>query len=122
MGTNPRTTAILIILVAAALGYMIYDGTGISMLGINGLKAGQERNVAMADSIQVLEAQIDSAKRELARGTVEDLRRRIDGHRASLSMLRRLVPVRSEVPNLLDDISTRAKIRGVTLSEVVPLA
>lgn len=122
MGTNPRTTAIMIILVAAALGYMIYDGTGISLLGMSGLKAGQARNVEMQDSISVLEAQIDSAKRELARGTVEDLRRRIEGHRASLTMLRRLVPVRSEVPNLLDDISTRAKIRGVTLSEVVPQA
>ena len=35
-------------------------------------------------------------------------------------MLRRLVPERNEVPNLLDDISTRSKIRGVTLSQVVP--
>ncbi|HSJ75272.1 MAG TPA: type 4a pilus biogenesis protein PilO, partial [Gemmatimonadales bacterium] len=37
-----------------------------------------------------------------------------------LVMLRRLVPERNEVPNLLDDISTRGKIRGVTLSQVVP--
>jgi type IV pilus assembly protein PilO len=34
--------------------------------------------------------------------------------------LRRLVPERNEVPNLLDDISSRSKIRGVTLSQVVP--
>ncbi len=122
MGRDPRTTAIFIILVAAAVGYMVYDGAGISLLGMSGLKAGQAHNVVMQDSIGILEAQIDSAKRELARGTVEDLRRRIEGHRASLAMLRRLVPVRSEVPNLLDDISTRAKIRGVTLSEVVPQA
>src|SRR5207237_3038069 len=32
----------------------------------------------------------------------------------------RPVPQRNEVPNLLDDISTRSKIRGVTLSSVVP--
>ena len=63
----------------------------------------------------------DSAKKELARGTVEDLRRKLEGYRASLSLLRRLVPERNEVPNLLDDISTRAKIRGVTVSEVAPL-
>jgi type IV pilus assembly protein PilO len=31
------------------------------------------------------------------------------------------VPERNEVPNLLDDISSRSKIRGVTLSQVVPL-
>ncbi len=121
MGSNPRTTAIMIMLVAAAIGYMIYDGAGINMIGMNGLNAGQARNVAMQDSIQALQMQIDSAKRELAKGTVEDLRRRIEDHRASLALLRRLVPIRAEVPNLLDDISTRAKIRGVTLSEVVPL-
>ena len=39
---------------------------------------------------------------------------------SSLLLLRRLVPERNEVPNLLDDISTRSKIRGVTLSQVVP--
>jgi type IV pilus assembly protein PilO len=57
----------------------------------------------------------------LARGTVEDLRKRLDTYRGSLALLRRLVPERNEVPNLLDDISTRTKIRGVTLSQVVPL-
>ena len=40
---------------------------------------------------------------------------------SQVSLLRRLVPERNEVPNLLDDISTRGKIRGVTLSQVVPL-
>lgn len=120
--SNSRTTAILIILVAVALGYMIYDGAGINMIGMSGLKAGKANNAAMQDSIFALQLQVDSAKRELAKGTVEDLRQRIEGHRASLAMLRRLVPIRAEVPNLLDDISTRAKIRGVTLSEVVPLA
>ena len=42
-------------------------------------------------------------------------------YRGSLGLLRRLVPERNEVPNLLDDISSRSKIRGVTLSQVVPL-
>ena len=32
-----------------------------------------------------------------------------------------MVPERNEVPNLLDAISTRAKIRGVNLAQVVPL-
>jgi type IV pilus assembly protein PilO len=67
-----------------------------------------------------LSAATDSAKKELARGTVEDLRKRLDTYRGSLSLLRRLVPERNEVPNLLDDISSRSKIRGVTLSQVVP--
>ena len=32
-----------------------------------------------------------------------------------------MVPEMNEVPNLLDAISTRAKIRGVNLAQVVPL-
>ena len=66
-------------------------------------------------------AATDSAKRELAKGTVEDLRQRLDVYRGSLALLRRLVPDRNEVPNLLDDISSRSRIRGVTLSQVVPM-
>jgi len=76
--------------------------------------------VAMRDTITKFEAATDSAKKELARGTVADVRKRLETYRASLVMLRRLVPERNEVPNLLDDISTRGKIRGVTLSQVVP--
>ena len=52
---------------------------------------------------------------------MEDLRKRLETYRGSLALLRRLVPERNEVPNLLDDISSRGKIRGVTLSQVVPL-
>jgi type IV pilus assembly protein PilO len=76
----------------------------------------------MRDTVAALEAATDSAKKELARGTVADVRKRLETYRSSLVLLRRLVPERNEVPNLLDDISTRSKIRGVTLSQVIPLA
>jgi type IV pilus assembly protein PilO len=74
----------------------------------------------MRDTIARFEAATDSAKKELAKGTVADVRKRLETYRSSLVLLRRLVPERNEVPNLLDDISTRGKIRGVTLSQVVP--
>src|SRR6478609_861335 len=74
----------------------------------------------MQDTIARLDAATDSAKKELAKGTVEDLRKKLETYRSSLALLRRLVPERNEVPNLLDDISTRGKIRGITLSQVVP--
>ncbi len=119
--TDPRTTPILIALVAVLLGYVLYTGTGISAIGIDGLEAGKERITVIRDSIQILQSQTDSAKRDLAKGTAEDLRRRLGGYRASLQLLRRLVPERNEVPNLLDDISTRAKIRGVNFAKFVPL-
>src|SRR5918999_6171139 len=120
MGSQ-KTTPILIILLAGIAGYIGYTGAVIDAIGLQGLSARQEQVVAMRDTIVQLEAATDSAKKELARGTVEDLRKRLDTYRGSLALLRRLVPERNEVPNLLDDISSRGKIRGVTLSQVVPL-
>jgi type IV pilus assembly protein PilO len=104
------------------VGWIAYTGAVIDMVGLKGLVAGQQRIVAMRDTIAHFEAATDSAKKELARGTVADVRKRLETYRASLALLRRLVPERNEVPNLLDDISTRSKIRGVTLSQVVPQA
>lgn len=119
--SDKRTTPILLILLAGILGYAIWSGSLIDMLGLKGVTQQKERMALIADSVTALDAQTDSAKAELARGTVEDLRRRLEGYRASLALMRRLVPERNEVPNLLDDISTRAKIRGVSLAEVSPL-
>ena len=118
--SNEKQTPILLILVAAMVGYMGYTGTVVSSLGIQGVQADKVEVAAKQDTLGTLEAQIDSAKKELAKGTAEDLRRKLDEHRASLALLRRLVPESNEVPNLLDDMSTRAKLRGVNLAQVVP--
>lgn len=112
---------VLLLLLAGLVGYVVYTGTLLDTFNMKGLKQRQEGIVAIQDTVKLLEAQTDSAKKELARGTVEDLRHKLESYRASLSLLRRLVPERNEVPNLLDDISTRAKIRGVNLAEVSPL-
>jgi type IV pilus assembly protein PilO len=119
--TSQKAAPLLVIMLAGLTGYIAYTGTVIESAGMSGLAAREERVVAMRDTIAKLEAATDSAKRELARGTVEDLRNRLETYRGSLALLRRLVPERNEVPNLLDDISSRGKIRGVTLSQVVPM-
>ena len=119
--TSQKSAPLLVILLAGLAGYVAYTGTLLNNFGVSGLSARQAQVVAVKDTIARLQAATDSAKRELARGTVEDLRKRLDTYRGSLSLLRRLVPERNEVPNLLDDISSRGKIRGVTLSQVVPL-
>ena len=119
--SSQKSTPIFLLLLAGLVGYMAYSGAGISLIGLNGLAARSVEIDAVKDTIKTLQAQTDSAKRELATGTVEDLKHRLEGYRASLSLLRRLVPERSEVPNLLDDMSTRAKIRGVTLSRADPV-
>jgi type IV pilus assembly protein PilO len=119
--SSQKVTPLLVMLLAGLTGYIAYTGTVIESAGLTGLAAREERVVAMRDTIAQLQAGTDSAKRELARGTVEDLRHRLDTYRGSLALLRRLVPERNEVPNLLDDISSRGRIRGVTLSQVVPM-
>ena len=119
--SKQKSTPVLVIMLAALTGYIAYTGTVIQSAGLSGLNQREVRVVAIRDTIAQLEASTDSAKRELARGTVEDLRKRLDTYRGSLSLLRRLVPERNEVPNLLDDISSRGKIRGVTLAQVVPM-
>jgi type IV pilus assembly protein PilO len=118
--SSQQSTPVLVILLAGLVGYVGYTGSGINAVGVQGVSARQSQVVAVRDSIAALDAATDSAKKELARGTVEDLRKRLDSYRGSLALLRRLVPERNEVPNLLDDISTRGKIRGVTLSQVIP--
>lgn len=119
--STQKSTPILVGLLAGLVGYVAYTGAVLEPLGLSGLQGRQARIEAIKDTITQLDAATDSAKKELARATVEDLRKRIDTYRGSLALLRRLVPERNEVPNLLDDISTRSKIRGVTLSQVVPL-
>jgi len=118
--SGQKTTPLLALLLAGLVGYIAYSGAVIQVVGIKGLAGTRERIVAMRDTVVRFEAATDSAKRELAKGTVADVRKRLETYRASLVLLRRLVPERNEVPNLLDDISTRSKIRGVTLSQVVP--
>ena len=118
--SGQKGTPLLALLLALLVGYIGYTGAVIDIVGLKGLSAGRERIGAIRDTIARFEAATDSAKKELARGTVADVRKRLETYRSSLVLLRRLVPERNEVPNLLDDISTRGKIRGVTLSQVVP--
>src|SRR2546425_10944270 len=72
--------------------------------------------------IRSMEAVIAQAKSDLASGTVEDLRRKVEEYTALLSVMRRLVPEKNEVPALIDDISTKAKLRGINIGRFEPLA
>ncbi len=116
-----RPTPVLAIVLAAIAGYIGYTGDVISSLGMNGIKQQDQEIDQTRQEIALLEAQTDTARRELAQGTMADLQQRLENYRASLSLMRRLVPERNEVPNLLDAMSSRARIRGVTLSQIAPL-
>lgn len=72
--------------------------------------------------VDSLQARVDSAKRDLAAGTVEALRQRVRDFESSLTLMRTLVPTGAEVPSLIDDVSARAKRRGVEIAEITPLS
>ena len=102
----------LLILVALAGGYFFWT------------KVHQPQSAQIAAATQQadsLEKIVEAAKRDLASGSIEDLRRRVEEYNGSLELMRRLVPERNEVPTLIDDISTKAKVRGITLGKIQPL-
>ena len=103
----------LLILVALAGGYFFWSkkhNPDVEKIRV----ANQE-----SDSLEKIVA---AAKADLASGSIEDLRRRVEEYQGSLELMRRLVPERNEVPTLIDDISTKAKVRGVTLGKIQPMA
>ncbi len=102
----------------------------IGALGIGGAVAfwiwvHQPQAAQISDmkvKIDSLTAQVDSAKRDLARGSVEAVRQRANDYQSAVSLMRRLVPSAGEVPNLIDDVCSRAKRRGINLAQFTPLA
>jgi Tfp pilus assembly protein PilO len=122
MADSPKSTPMMLTAIALLVGYVGYTGTGLAPLKMKGLATRQVRVTAMADTLATLQAQIDTAKHDLARGSLEDLKKRVEAYRASLGILSTLVPEQREVNNLLDDIQIRAKVRGVTFSSFAPSA
>jgi type IV pilus assembly protein PilO len=79
-------------------------------------------------AITATEVEIDSlngiirkAKADLASGSVESMRRAIERYRAGLGLMRRLVPEQNDVTGLLDQISNREKVRGLTQGSFQPM-
>src|SRR6266568_4058985 len=89
----------LLVLVAAAGGYFFWTK----------VQAPQSAQITAAhteaDSLQKI---VEAAKADLASGTVEDLRRKVEEYQGSLELMKRLVP-------------DKAKVRGITLGKIQPL-
>jgi type IV pilus assembly protein PilO len=103
----------LLVLVAAAGGYFFWTKKHTPDV---------EQITAANTESDSLERIVAAAKRDLASGSIEDLRRRVEEYQGSLELMRRLVPEKNEVPTLIDDISTKAKVRGITLGKIQPLS
>src|SRR5256885_1141091 len=101
----------LITLGMLALGYAFWNYWA---------KPTGEEIAATQAEIKSMEDVIAQAKADLASGTVEDLRRKVEEYSALLAVMRRLVPEKNEVPALIDDISTKAQGRGGTIGRIEP--
>ncbi|MGA2382202.1 MAG: type 4a pilus biogenesis protein PilO [Gemmatimonadales bacterium] len=109
---------LLAAVVAVVVGYFGY--AGFSMVGLTGYKPLGMHRDSLQTEIDSITAQVTRAKRDVAGGALEKLDQRLAEFGASLQLMRQLVPARSDVPNLLDDITSRAKMRGTVFAGVVP--
>lgn len=106
----------LITVAAVALTWVQYDGITLGPLtNPIAYRNYSARADTLSRNIDSLQAIVDAARRDLQSGSVETLQRRVAEYSGMLELLRRLVPATHEVPALIDDISTKAKVRGVTL-------
>lgn len=77
-------------------------------------------NEALRERIEQLEGSNDKARRAVARGELKQLKAEAARSRATLAVLRRLVPLEHEVPALLDQVSTAARRAGLEIGGVQP--
>ena len=72
------------------------------------------------ERVQALSSANDKVKKELARGSAEQLRQQAQVYARNLDVMRQLVPTGNEVPALLEQVSTAARRAGLDLSTVEP--
>ena len=111
---------LLAAVVALVLGYFGY--AGLSMAGLTGYKPLGLQRDSLRTEIDSINARVTRAKRDVAGGALEKLDQRLAEFTGNLALMRQLVPAKSEVPNLLDDITSRAKMRGTTFAGFTPQA
>ncbi len=68
--------------------------------------------------IDSLQARIDTARADLAQGTVESLRATVAQYGEALRVMREFVPAEHEVVGLIDSVASRAQLRGVALISI----
>ncbi|HEY6223123.1 MAG TPA: type 4a pilus biogenesis protein PilO, partial [Gemmatimonadales bacterium] len=114
MPQDQRSQVLMLIIVLCGVG--IYFGwTKLQSPKMTEISTAQHQ-------IDSLSEVISKAKADLASGSVESMRRSIERYRAGLGLMRRLVPEGNDVPTLLDQISNRAKVRGLTVGTFQPLS
>jgi Tfp pilus assembly protein PilO len=112
-----QTLLFLTIFAVAAL-YFVWSGLPVG--GVPGISRLGVRRDSMQRALDSVQTQVRNAQRDVRAGAVAQLERALAEYRASLDLMRQLVPASEEVPNLLDDVSSRGKVRGANVTNFVP--
>ena len=110
--SNPRDRNLLVIAVLF-----------LALVGVYAYMVYMPKNAELAlleERIESLQTLNDKAKREMAKGSADELRAQAAQYRANLDLMRQLVPTGNEVPALLEQVSTAARRVGLDISEVNP--
>lgn len=100
---------ISLVAVALAVAYYMYP-----------YSAKQISLVADSARLDSLESANAKAQLEFKAGNLEQLKAQAAENRATLTVMRRLVPTDNEVPALLEEVSTAARRAGLDVGGVVP--
>lgn len=115
-----RRGQLLVVFTILAVGFIYFAWAGTPIGGIRGVSQMNVTRDSLQNQIDSLQRQVDAANRTVRQGAVARLERALAEYRATLDLMRQLVPNGEEMPNLLDDISSRAKARGATIVNYVP--
>jgi len=115
-----RRGQILLLLTIAAVTTLYVLWQGFAPVGIDGMTQYNLRRDSLQVRIDTLESRVRRAQVVVRSGTTQQQTERLALYRSTLELMRQLVPSSGEVPNLLDDITSRAKIRGATVAEFNP--
>jgi Tfp pilus assembly protein PilO len=110
-----QRSQVMLLIIALSLVGIYFGWTKLHSPKLAEIKATQTQIDSLSEVIR-------KAKADLASGSVESMRRAIERYRAGLGLMRRLVPEGNDVPTLLDQISNRAKVRGLTVGTFQPLS
>lgn len=105
------------------MGLLIVAAAGAAVLFWMFWRTPQVEAAALKRAeVDSLQAQVNAAKADLREGSVQDLEMRVGVYERSLQQMRLLVPTNNEVTNLIDQVSTRAQVRGVRIVEINPMS
>jgi len=113
-----RRGQILLLLTVAAVTTLYVLWQGFAPVGIDGVSQYNLRRDSVRTRIDTLEQRVRRAKTVVRHGTTQQLAERLALYRSTLELMRQLVPSSGEVPNLLDDITSRAKMRGARVAVI----